>query len=80
MVFLQGDLCQMSNQKSALRLAGFEVGQTDVYPTIAEEDIERALLYLYLNKVDGWWNYEELFIKHNICTKEQFWKTFRGIK
>jgi len=72
-MLLNGDLGQMCRQKSALRMAGFIVGQTDIYPTVEESDVERALLFIYINKIDGWWNYESDFINHGICTKEQFW-------
>lgn len=77
-MLLNGDLCQMSSQKRILEGQGFSIEQTDVYPTVKEEDTERALLYFYINKTDGWWNYEDDFIKEGICTKEEFWKRFRG--
>jgi hypothetical protein len=77
-LILTGDLCQMANQKRSLIDMGFYVGQTDVYPTIKHEDIKRALLHLYIDRVDGWWNYEHIFIEHGICSKEQFWKKFKG--
>ena len=77
MLLNDGDLNQMGLQKRSLKDAGFEITQEDVFPVVKKDDIEKALLHLYLNKIEGWWNYEDRYIKYGICTKEEFWVYFR---
>jgi hypothetical protein len=69
---LQGDLNQMAIQKRFLKKQLFEVGQVDVYPTIRYEDIKQALILLYFNRVEGWWNYKSELLKFEICTEDEF--------
>lgn len=73
--YCSGDLCQMSAQESALRSSGIEVQRSNVYPVIKEEDVSKALKIFWDRKVEGWWHYKEDFVKHNICTAEEFNKT-----
>ena len=70
--YLSGDLCQMSSQKSFLRNQGFGVSQSNVYPVLKEEDVPRALKLIYDHRVEGWWHYKEKYVKHDICTAEEF--------
>lgn len=70
--FLRGDLCQMATQRNFLSHRGFNLKQNDVYPCLKECDVERALKEIYLNKVEGWWHYDDEYVKYNICTKEEF--------
>lgn len=69
---LSGDLVQMSTMDQALRAAGFDVGRQGVYPTIAESDYVRALKYLYISGVPGWWNQERDLIERGVCNQRQF--------
>lgn len=75
--YLRGDLCQMAEQKKFLRQQGFEVSQVNVYPTIMLQDVYKVLLIIWLNKVEGWWHYEDKYIEHDICTKEEFKNGFQ---
>ena len=70
--FLSGDLSQMSTQRSALNLGGVETKQNNVYPCVREKDIPKALGIIWNNRVEGWWHYEDLYVKHSICTSEEF--------
>ena len=70
--FLKGDLCQMSSQRRVLNSNGIGTKQTDVYPCVKESDIPQALSIIWSNKVEGWWHYKKDYIKHSICTNEQF--------
>lgn len=69
---LNGDLSQMANQRSFLSRHGFVMGQTDVYPTVKDSDKKMALTMFWANKVEGWWNYHEDFIRNGICTQDQY--------
>lgn len=71
--FLSGDLSQMSSQRSFLNRMGVETRQNNVYPCLKESDVPKALNLIWVNRVDGWWHYEDLYVKHSICTKEEFW-------
>jgi hypothetical protein len=68
-VFLQGDLCQMSNLKKFLQSRGFDIKQNDVYPCLKKSDAKRALELIYKNRVDGWWNNWNEIIKLGIATE-----------
>lgn len=70
--FLSGDLSQMSNQRSFLSKHGFSIKQNNVYPCLRQKDIKNALTLIWQYKSDGWWHYCDDYIKHNICTKEEF--------
>jgi hypothetical protein len=72
--YLNGDLSQMAEQKSFLINRGMDVSQRNVYPVLKECDVLQALKILYEHKVKGWWNYRDRYIKHEICTKEEFQK------
>lgn len=70
---LEGDLSQMSNQERFLENHGFRIGRIDCYPGLyTEEDYKAALKAIWDNRVDGWWHYEEDYIKYGITTKELF--------
>ncbi len=73
--FLGGDLCQMGNQKNFLQAKDFDVQQRDVYPVLKEADKEKALRAIWESRCDGWWHYEEQYIKLGICTAEEFKET-----
>jgi hypothetical protein len=70
--YVSGDLNQMSIQKSFLINHAIDVGQRDVHPVLKECDVLQALTLIYTNKVEGWWHYQEQYIKYSICTKEEF--------
>jgi hypothetical protein len=70
--YVSGDLNQMSKQKSFLINRGIDVGQRDVHPVLKDCDVLQALTLIYANKIEGWWHYQEQYIKYNICTKEEF--------
>ena len=72
-LYLSGDMHQMSIQVFELSKLGIKITQIDMIPRIQPEDVEKALNYFWLNKTDGWWHYEDLYIANNICTKEEFW-------
>jgi len=70
--FLDGDLCQMASQRSFLNNHGVITKQNNIYPCVKECDREKALRLIWENRVEGWWHYEESYVKFNICTKEEF--------
>lgn len=70
--FLEGDLCQMSTQREFLNSRGIKTRQNNVYPCLKESDVPKAMYLIWNNRVEGWWHYEELYVKHSICTKEEF--------
>jgi len=74
---LSGDLCQMSAQKNVLLNSGIAVGQNNVYPVIKEADKERSFQIIWDTKTDGWWHYEEYYIKFDICSKDEFRKELK---
>lgn len=65
-LLLNGDLCQMASQRKFLRQRGFQLGQVDVYPTVAKEDVIQALRSIWLSKTEGWWNYRVEYLKYGI--------------
>ncbi len=70
---LEGDLSQMANQSDFLEKKGFRVGRIDCYPGLfTEDDYRKALAAIWENRVDGWWHYDEDYVKYGICTMEQF--------
>ena len=69
---LDGDLSQMGTMFDALSQAGFDVRHWDVYPVLQGDDIVPGLRYLWDYRVPGWWNQREEFIKHGICTAEEY--------
>jgi hypothetical protein len=76
--FLSGDLSQMSTQRSFLSSRGFDLKQNNVYPCLKEEDVEKALKLIWEQRVEGWWHYEDRYVKHGICTKEEFWTRLKA--
>lgn len=70
--FLDGDLSQMSSQKSVLNRNGIITKQNNVYPCLKEKDIPKAMEIIWNSRVEGWWHYKELYVKHNICTAKEF--------
>ena len=70
--FLSGDLSQMATQRTFLNEHGVTTKQNNVYPCLKECDVEIALKLIWENRVDGYWHYEDRYIKHGICTKEEF--------
>ncbi len=76
--FLDGDLCQMSNQKDFLRKKGFSVDQRNVYPVLKEEDVKKALELIWSTKTDGWWHYKGKYVELGICTAEEYLKVLEA--
>ena len=74
--YLEGDLCQMSSQREALNSRGVQTKQNNVYPCVKECDKTKALTIIWENRVEGWWHYEDLYVKRNICTKDEFQISF----
>jgi hypothetical protein len=69
---LDGDLSQMGTMFRALSEAGFDVRHSDVYPVLQGAEIVPGLRYLWDHRVPGWWNQRAAFIKHGICTAEEY--------
>lgn len=69
---LNGDLCQMSAQRTFLNNRGIVTKQNNVYPCVRECDIKQALELIWKFKVEGWWHYEEKYIEFGICSKDEF--------
>lgn len=70
--YIEGDLCQMSSQRSFLNGRGIQTKQNNVYPCVRECDKVKALTLIWENHVEGWWHYKESYVKHNICTAEEY--------
>jgi len=68
------------SQKDFLQQRGFEVGQSDVYPTLKEKDVKAALQSIWTYRVEGWWHYEKKYIELGICTQEQYDKALERTK
>lgn len=69
---IRGDLVQMGTQDLFLRQRGITLKHSNIYPIVEEVDVKKVLTMIWVNKVDGWWHYEEEYIEHGIITKEQF--------
>jgi len=39
----------------------------------SEEEFKKALKLIWGFRTDGWWHYEDQYIKYEICTKDEFW-------
>lgn len=70
--YIEGDLCQMSAQRSFLNARGIETKQNNVYPCLRQEDVAEALHMIWDSKVEGWWHYMDDYVRHSVCTKEEF--------
>ena len=70
--FMQGDLMQMSTQRSFLNSHGVQTKQNNVYPCVRKCDVAQALGLIWQNKVAGWWHYMDNYIQYSVCTKEEF--------
>ena len=70
--FLSGDLCQMGSQRDVLNRRGIVTKQNDVYPCVRECDVKEALQVIWETRTEGWWHYKESYVKHSICTEEEF--------
>lgn len=66
------NLNQMAAQKHFLNNHGIETIETDVFPMVKEEDEKRALALIWKFKGPGWGHYQERYVKHEICSKEEF--------
>jgi len=77
--FLSGDLNQMVTQRIFLVRHGFELQMNNVYPCLKPEDVPRAMGLIWSHKTEGWWHYLNEYVKHNICTKEQFMEHLKFI-
>lgn len=60
--YLDGDLCQMSAQRSFLNNHGISTMQNNVYPCVRESDVKNALTLIWDNRVEGWWHYEKNYV------------------
>jgi hypothetical protein len=63
---------QVLAQEAHLRQLGVEVTRSDVYIIVKEADMERSLRSIFTNRVDGWWTYQERYLKLGICTDQEF--------
>jgi len=70
--FLQGDLMQMSSQRSFLNSHGIETKQNNVYPCVRQCDVASALQLIWSQKAAGWWHYMDKYVEYSICTKDEF--------
>lgn len=74
---LGGDLNQMGIMEERLRDAGFNVvrSQSGTYPGFLESEKDeyvRALKYLFVYRVAGWWNQREAMIENKVCAPAEF--------
>ena len=69
---MDGDLCQMANQRRFLNERGISTAQNNVYPCLKNDDIEKAMRLIWEQRCDGWWHYEDQYVEYGICTKEQY--------
>ncbi len=69
---IRGDLYQMAEQTRALIHIGIRLKASNVYRIIHKDDVVRALGYIWLYRVEGWWHYDKEYVKYNICTSEDF--------
>lgn len=77
--YFEGDLCQMSKQRELLSGYGINVIMSNVYPTVeTEEEYKDALSLIWRFECEGWWHYEEKYIKYDICKKSSFVKRLCG--
>ena len=71
---LIGDLCQMYEQRSFLRGHKIVVFKRN---KLQQLDVEKALKLIWENKVQGWWLYEDQYLKHGICSQQQLTEALR---
>jgi hypothetical protein len=72
---LDGDISQMATMEARLRAVGFRLyrstsGTYPGFPRDEEAEYQRALRYLFENRVPGWWN--QRMVDRQICTQEEF--------
>ena len=67
----------MATQMTVLEECNIKVDVDGGIPFIEDKDYHRALAIIWVDGIAGWWNYEEEFIKHDICTKGEFWKKLK---
>lgn len=79
-LWIEGDLCQMSNQEKSLVSAGIPFSRSDVYRIVPKEQTKKALAVIWGNKVDGWWHYLDKYVDFGICTIEEYDKALREQK
>lgn len=78
---LRGDLCQLNKQGNLLRKYGVDFIYDDIPPKITtREDLLKFLSLMWLSKTDGWWHYNEEFVKECICTQYDFWSNLNPNK
>jgi hypothetical protein len=69
---LCGDLNQLARQRIILNSRGVETRQSDVFPCVMRKDVPEALKIIWEGSIEGWWHYEDLYLKYGICTEEEF--------
>lgn len=70
-----GDLQQMGTIYVVLLNAGFPVVHQDVYPGFArdkEDEYVRALRFLFIHRVPGWWNQRRDLVAYKIIDEQEF--------
>ena len=73
MYCLNGDLNQMGVMAARLNADGFDVRMLNVYPGFASlEEYKKALRYLWVKRIEGWWGQERDLIKYGICTQTEY--------
>lgn len=70
--YLDGDLNQMGIQRDYLQRQNIEIINSNVYPTVHENDTKKALELIWKNNVAGWWHYKDKYVELGICTADQF--------
>jgi len=70
--FLDGDLSQMSFQRTFLNNRGISTEQNNVYPCLRQCDVKNALTLIWEQSCDGWWHYKKKYVELEICTAEEY--------
>ena len=75
---IRGDLNQIFEQKDKLgRCWGVQITGSHLTFIIHEQSVKLALRMLYDDTIEGWHHYEDEYIQHGICTKEEFLKKLK---
>ncbi|OPH61783.1 hypothetical protein BC351_00655 [Paenibacillus ferrarius] len=80
--FLDGDLNQLAIQKNCLetQCKGFKLNFESGFPPCldSQEEYDRAVSCIWMDKVEGWWNYKRDLIYSGHCTEEKFYEVLRA--
>ena len=61
-------------------MSGIKIFQHGVHPVIKNKDeYIKALNIIWSEKIEGWWNYKEEFLKYNVCSAQKFKEELHSI-